>query len=142
MDWLSTRANLEREAIRGRKMKVIIAGSREGFTPEDVFEGVACIHRYSGIQIDEIVSGGAIGIDTFGEELAKTYSIPIKMFPANWTVHGKSAGFLRNEEMAKYANCLIAFWDGQSKGTKHMIEMALKYGLKLFVFTQLKKGLL
>lgn len=60
-------------------------------------------------------------------------------FPANWAAFGKRAGYIRNEQMAKYAvedgSCgmLIAFWDGKSRGTKHMIDLANKHGLKVHV---------
>ena len=48
----------------------------------------------------------------------------IKEFPAKWGQYGKRAGYLRNEEMANYATHCICFWDGESKGTKHMIDIA------------------
>lgn len=69
------------------------------------------------------------GADYLGEKYAEYYKIPVKPFPAEWNKYGKKAGVLRNEEMAKYANCLIAFWDGKSKGTANMIENAIKYSL-------------
>lgn len=77
----------------------------------------------------EIVCGMARGADSLGERYAKENHIPIKYFPANWNAHGKSAGYIRNEEMARYSTHLIAFWDGKSKGTKHMIDLARKYNL-------------
>lgn len=85
----------------------------------------------------EIVCGKARGADTLGEQFAKTYNIPIKYFPADWDTYGKSAGYRRNTEMANYAKedngVLIAFWDGKSKGTKHMIDTAKTRGIKVFV---------
>lgn len=87
----------------------------------------------------EIISGTAKGADTLGEEFASNCCIKVKRFPANWDIHGKSAGYIRNEQMAKYAisdgnyGVLIAFWDGKSRGTKHMIDLAKKYGLKIYV---------
>ena len=57
-----------------------------------------------------------------------------KIFPANWDLYGKKAGYLRNIEMANYAleknGMLFAFWDGLSKGTKHMIDIAKKCSLE------------
>lgn len=73
------------------------------------------------IIITEVVSGGAKGIDTLGEHWAKNNDIPIKVFQANWDLHGKSAGIIRNKEMGNYADILVAFWDYKSRGTKHMI---------------------
>ena len=87
----------------------------------------------------EIVSGAARGADTLGERFAKEYNIKVKRFPADWDAFGKSAGYIRNKQMAEYAmaddstGVLIAFWDGESKGTQHMINLATKNGLKVFV---------
>ena len=85
----------------------------------------------------EIVSGKARGADSLGERFARQYGINVKEFPAKWMLYGKSAGYKRNEEMAKYAKenngVLIAFWDGVSKGTKHMIDLAKKYNLDVYI---------
>ena len=51
-------------------------------------------------------------------------------FPADWDKYGKAAGYKRNGEMARNADALIAFWDGKSRGTKHMIDLAKKYDLQ------------
>ena len=90
----------------------------------------------SGIDWDvtEVVSGTARGVDSLGEQWAKTQNIPIKRFPADWNTHGRAAGHIRNAEMANYAEALVALWDGQSRGTKNMIASAQKKGLKVFVF--------
>ena len=111
-------------------MKVIIAGSR-GFSDfsllfskcEEILEN----------QIDiEIVSGTAKGADKLGEHYASLKGYSVARFPADWS-KGRSAGFIRNAEMANYSDCLIAFWDGESKGTKHMIDLAQTKGLKIHV---------
>ena len=110
--------------------KVIIAGSRT-FNDFNFLKNKC----YEFIPEDSIVvSGGAKGADALGEKYAKHWGHLIKKFPANWDEYGKKAGYLRNEEMAKYADMLIVFWDGQSKGTKHMIDLALKYKLETHVF--------
>ena len=80
-----------------------------------------------------IVCGRARGADTLGEKFAREYSYKIRYYLADWSTYGKSAGFVRNVEMAENADALVAFWDGKSSGTKHMIETARKYGLKVFV---------
>jgi len=123
-------------------MKVIIAGSREGFTFEYVNDCLCEYFAFDWRRDWEVVSGGAKGVDSFGERWARGWNIPVKQFLADWDAYGKSAGYRRNEVMAEYADCLIAFWDGQSKGTKHMIDLALKHGLIVFVFPNKKKGLL
>ena len=81
----------------------------------------------------EVISGRALGADLLGEIYAKENNYIVKHFPAKWEEHGKGAGFIRNAEMAKYGNMLIAFWDGESKGTKHMIEISQKKGMEVHV---------
>lgn len=71
-----------------------------------------------------IISGMAKGADTLGERYANENDFIVLGFPAEWNLYGKSAGIRRNEEMAKVGDALIAFWDGESPGTKHMIETA------------------
>lgn len=110
-------------------MKVIIAGSR-GITNEQlIFSAI----KDSGFEITEVVSGGAEGVDKFGEKYANRFDIPLKIFPADWKRKKASAGIIRNAEMANYAEALIAVWDGKSKGTKNMIEIAGRKGLLVFV---------
>lgn len=77
----------------------------------------------------EVVSGGARGADLVGEMVAKMCHLPVTRFIPNWDGLGKRAGFVRNSEMADYADVLLAFWDGVSRGTKHMIDVAIKKGL-------------
>jgi hypothetical protein len=107
-------------------MKTIIAGSR---SIKD-FKLLAKIIHESSFTITEILSGGAQGIDQMAIDYAKLNNLPYRIFPANW-VMGKSAGYVRNEEMAKEAEALIAIWDGESRGTKHMIETAIRYKLQI-----------
>jgi hypothetical protein len=82
---------------------------------------------------DEIVSGGARGVDTFGEIYARDNCIKVKVFPADWNTHGKKAGYLRNVQMAEYADALLAIWDGESKGTKHMIDTMKRMNKQVYV---------
>lgn len=111
-------------------MKVIVAGTRPPVSYKHVKDAIA----NCGFEIDEIVSGNAWGVDRLGELYAQQNHIDLVIFPANWEKYGKSAGLRRNEKMANYADALVAVWDGQSKGTKHMIETATKKGLKVFVW--------
>lgn len=112
-------------------MRVIIAGGR-AFDDYDLLCS-KCDTVLSEQSDIEIVSGTARGADTLGERYANERGYRIKQFPADWNKYGKRAGYLRNEQMALYADALIAFWDGESKGTKHMIELAKKHGLKVKV---------
>ena len=122
-------------------MKVIIAGGRTITKKNKVFAaffyGLAKFVE-QGCKLPlgeiEIVSGNAKGVDKLGEELAVFLKLPLRLFVANWKVYGKKAGYLRNIEMADYADALIAVWDGKSKGTKHMIDIAKKKGLKVYVY--------
>ena len=116
-------------------MKTIIAGSRTITTYAQVLSACNVADRAPhNIHITEVVSGCARGVDKMGEEFAAAHSIPIRYFPAAWNTFGKSAGYLRNQRMARYAEALIAVWDGESRGTKHMIDLAKRHGLKVYVY--------
>ena len=108
-------------------MKCIIAGGRD-FSDYNLLELSCDLYLDS---ITEIVSGNANGADKLGEKYAKQKNINLKIFPADWSRLGKSAGYIRNKEMGEYSDMLIAFWDGKSSGTKHMIDIAKKLGLKI-----------
>lgn len=114
-------------------MKVIIAGGRD-FKDYNRLKEV-CDKILINQNKIEIVSGTAGGADTLGERYAQEKGYEVKKFPAKWDEYGKKAGYLRNQEMGEYADGLIAFWDGQSKGTKHMIDIANKNGLKVRVIS-------
>ncbi len=111
-------------------MKVIVAGSRTFDNYELLKEKLDKLKEKFTI---EIVSGNALGADVLGEQYAKENNLKVHLFPANWNKFGKSAGYLRNRDMAKFGDILIAFWDGRSKGTQHMIELAKMYKLKIAV---------
>ena len=80
-----------------------------------------------------IMSGHAKGADMLGERFAEEHGLKLEVYPADWKAHYRSAGFRRNEQMGNIANGLIAFWDGESLGTKHMIEYAKSKGLDVNV---------
>ena len=86
------------------------------------------------IALDEIVSGGARGSDAIGKRLAEKYGIKYTEFPADWDKYGKSAGFKRNQQIIDACDMVLAFWDGQSKGTLHMINIAKEKELKVFIY--------
>lgn len=109
-------------------MRTIIAGSRS-ITDYDI---VLKIVADSEFIITQIVSGGAKGVDTIGEDIAADFGIPLVVFPADWARYGRAAGPIRNELMAKNADALIAVWDGRSTGTKHMMKIAKQLGLKVY----------
>jgi hypothetical protein len=111
-------------------MKVIIAGGRD-FSDYEKLK-TFCEEILSDKTDIEIVSGKAKGADSLGEEYAKEKNYPVKEFPADWKL-GRGAGYIRNTQMANYANVLICFWDGKSKGTKNMIDAARNKSLQVYV---------
>lgn len=111
-------------------MKVIIAGSR---TITDYNELIRAL-THAGIQPSHIVSGGARGVDQLGEKYASLHNIPVIQYLPDWDTYGKRAGYVRNMDMANSgAEMLICLWDGCSKGTKNMIDIAKQRGLKVHV---------
>ena len=103
-------------------VKLAIIGSR-GFDNEYImFEA---LFDYMG-KISMVISGGAKGADTLGEQWAKHAKIPTKIFYPDWDKHGKGAGFIRNQLIIDECDAVMAFWDGESKGTKHSIDLAEK----------------
>ena len=80
-----------------------------------------------------IISGCARGADTLGLRYASENTFDVEEYPADWDKYGKKAGYMRNVEMAENADALIAFWDGKSKGTKHMIDIATERNLPIRV---------
>ena len=133
-----------------RELRIIVAGSRE-FKNYDLLRDT--LMDYLDFMDDKdvvdnpsqvkFISGTAKGADTLGEQFAYTYEYEVKRFVPDWGTYGKSAGYRRNAEMVKYASeaygVLIAFWDGQSRGTKHMIDLANKYGLEVHVVNYKEK---
>ena len=104
--------------------KVIIAGSR-GFSNyrllrEQCNKFLREKRKTSNIIV---VSGHARGADFYGEKYAQDEGFDLEIYPAQWEKIGKRAGYRRNEQMAEVADALIAFWDGSSRGTKHMIDI-------------------
>lgn len=110
--------------------RVIIAGSRS-------LEDYELVKAYADFKLSnvedeiEIVSGAASGADALGERYAKEKGFRIKRFPAEWDKYGRRAGPMRNRLMAEYADALLAYWDGESKGTANMIKEAQARGLKV-----------
>lgn len=105
-----------------RQLKVVIAGGRD-FNDFDKLTRV-CDNILKNIDKVEIISGVAIGADRLGELYAKQKGYTLHQFPAEWDVYGKSAGYKRNVRMAEFSDAVIVFWNGNSKGTSHMINAA------------------
>lgn len=119
-------------------MKTIIAGSRR-FPKLNINEfkdwndkrnelfvkKIEIIVKKINLPITMVVSGNCYGIDHIGELYANKHNIPLKLFPANWKI-GKHAGFLRNQEMADFADALIVIMSENSSGSNHMVEIFKK----------------
>jgi hypothetical protein len=103
--------------------KLIVAGGRD-FTDYQKLQFVLLSLGDYALADKEvsIVSGMAPGADRLGALFAEEYHVPLHKFPAQWETYGKRAGFIRNSEMAKASDGLVAFWDKKSRGTAHMIK--------------------
>lgn len=109
-----------------KSFKLVIAGGRY-FKDYDLVVRTAdhllANKITEGMEI-HIVCGEAKGADALGKQYAEERGFILDSFPADWDKQGKSAGYRRNEKMAKHCDAVLAFWDGESKGTKHMIDLA------------------
>ena len=112
--------------------KVIVAGGRE-FKDYQLLEKTLNDFLQDRKEPTRILCGMAHGADELGLLYAHRHNYELEKHPAKWDIHGKRAGFIRNEEMANNADALIAFWDGKSHGTKDMIQRAKEHGLSIRV---------
>ena len=106
-------------------MKIAIIGSR-GLHVENFGD-------YLSESVTEIVSGGAKGIDTDAENYAKQHNIKATIFLPDYSRYGRGAPIVRNKQIVDYADEVIAFWDGKSRGTKSVIDYCKKQGKKITV---------
>ena len=111
-------------------MRVAIVGSRNIENEESVYE-LFC--RYVPANTTEIVSGGATGIDALAEIYAERNHLRLTVFKPNYKSFGKRAPLVRNEEIIRYAQYVLAFWDGISHGTAHTIATCVAFGVPVKV---------
>lgn len=83
---------------------------------------------------NKVISGGAKGIDSFGEQWADLNNIEKIIFKPDWDTYGKRAGFIRNEDIIKNCDVCLAIWDGESNGTKHDIQLCEENKKELVLF--------
>ena len=100
-------------------MKIAVIGSRN--------VTVADIGRYIS-EGEEIVSGGAVGVDSCAAEYAKENGLKLTVFLPQYERYGRAAPIVRNKEIVDYSDRIVAFWDGSSKGTLSVIKYAEKTG--------------
>lgn len=107
--------------------RVVVAGSRDfnDYNLAKIHISV-CISRIRELYTLVFVSGGCRGADMLGERYAKENGFQIERYTADWDTYGKSAGPIRNKQMAEIADYIICFWDGKSQGTKSMVNFAKK----------------
>ena len=106
-------------------MKVAVIGSRSICGIE--------LEKYIPAEVCEIVSGGAVGVDSLAEAYAKKHGIPLTVFLPEYKKYGRAAPLKRNEQIVDYADTVIAFWDGKSKGTKYTIDYCRKVRKSVWV---------
>jgi hypothetical protein len=106
-------------------MKTAVIGSRTITSPKQVTDQI------ENLQITELISGGADGVDTIAEKWAKLAGIKTTIIKPDYERYGKQATLIRNKEIIDRADMVIAIWDGKSKGTLHAIEYAKKTGKKI-----------
>lgn len=107
-------------------MLVAIVGSRD-FPRLELVGGKinALAVKAGGASQLTIVSGGARGVDEEAERYARSIGVQVIVFPADWDTYGKRAGYIRNHQIITVADRVVAFWDGESKGTRYSIDLAL-----------------
>jgi hypothetical protein len=116
-------------------MTYAIIGSRD-FNAYATFKATMDLY----VDITHIISGGARGPDSLAERYANEKKIPFTCYPADWTTHGKSAGYKRNVDIVGNADVVVAFWDGVSKGTRHSLTLADNSNKPYFIHLTNVKG--
>jgi len=116
-------------------MRWALVGSREYRDLQAVREVVRLFPARGTV----IVSGGARGVDQAAAEEAKKLGLPVVEYLPDWHRHGRAAGMIRNRQIVANADAVIAFWDGQSRGTRHTVELANKVGIPVYLFKGRRK---
>ncbi len=106
-------------------LKIIIAGSRSFNDFGLLRETMKKLYYPNEV---EVVCGGARGADNLGAQWARRLGFKVHNFPANWDAYGKRAGYLRNKQMGEFCDEAVIFWDGESKGAQHMINIMDELG--------------
>lgn len=113
--------------------RVIIAGGRD-FNNYETLASAMDLYLANQKKKIVVVCGMAKGADMLGERYARERGYEIAYFPAEWNRFGRSAGMVRNIQMSYNADAVCAFWDGKSRGTKHMIDTAIERNLPVTIF--------
>lgn len=115
-------------------MKLIVAGGRDFVNTQVMITVLMDLVEKGKIDPNpELVCGMARGADLTAYSLWSGTGMVIHKFPADWARLGKRAGFKRNQEMGEFADAAVCFWDGNSKGTKHMIDIMNRLNKPVYV---------
>lgn len=116
------------------EIKTVIAGSRKYNDYENAEKFIEeCLKELLPNNKIVIISGGCKGADMLGIQYAANKGFDVIKYPAQWKKYGKAAGPVRNREMAQTADIIICFWDGNSSGTKSMIDYGKKAGKDVYI---------
>lgn len=116
-------------------MRVAIIGSRSIEYEKLQKKAYTLLCRHIPANATEIVSGGAVGIDALAEIYARSNGLPTKIFKPDYARYGKRAPLVRNDEIIRYAQYVLAIWDGQSHGTAYTVAACIKDGVPVKVVT-------
>jgi hypothetical protein len=116
-------------------MRLLVSGSREWSNRDYLFGVLDGIHASQDVTV--LIEGEARGADELSREWANGHRIKVLPFPAKWDEQGRAAGVIRNESMIRSGRpeLVVAFWNGTSKGTAHLISAAREAGLEVWIFT-------
>ena len=115
-------------------MKLIVAGGRDFVNTQVMITVLMDLVEKDKIDPNpELVCGMARGADMLAYSLWANHNMKIHTFPADWKTHPRSAGYIRNAEMGNFADVLVAFWDGKSRGTKHMIDIMQRLNKPVYI---------
>ena len=114
-------------------MRVAILGSRK----VDSYRALCSAMESCPWPVTTVISGRARGVDLLGERWAEEHGIMVVPFPVtgeDWRTEGRKAGIVRNKLMLKYAEAVVAIWDGRSPGTGHAVRHACSIGLPVLIW--------
>lgn len=117
---------MEEQPNNETPFKLMISGSRSIRNLKIIFDELEKIYAAHPDLI--LISGGAKGVDSIAEEWSRFRKLPIEQHKPDWSKYGKGAGIVRNKEMVLAADYVLIFWDGESKGTKSVIDFCEKQG--------------
>jgi len=127
------------EELLKDKVDLAIIGSRGYEAPITDIDIILDTLNLACIDINTIISGGARGADKAGEAYARYFHIETRIFLADWKEYGKAAGFIRNRTIINKCNIVLSLWDGESKGTRHAMNIAVHQNKLVIVYNYTSK---